>query len=285
MTTPPPSTWRTLINIARHNRRRLLATFGLVLLENLLMLSYPLFAGFAVNAVLAGDTLSALAYVALVLVMWVVGATRRSVDTRTFVRIYAEIAVPVIIAQRSQGMGTSAITARVALSREFVDFFEVHLPTLITALISIFGAAMMLLFLEFWVGIVGILILVAFALLLPGFAEANDRLYFKLNNRLEQEVDVIDGGKPQALDKHYGLVTRLRILISNREALGYLCVGLAMALLFAVALMLLSNKSVNAGHVYSVITYLWMFGMSLDDGPRLLEEFSKLRDIGKRVEV
>ncbi|MGQ8593917.1 hypothetical protein ACUTFK_29150, partial [Klebsiella pneumoniae] len=39
----------------------------------------------------------------------------------------------------------------------------------------------------------------------------------------------------------------------------------------------------NAGHIYSVMTYMWMFATSLDDAPQLLEKFSQLRDIGKRV--
>ncbi|KYK84578.1 hypothetical protein SA2200_10665, partial [Aggregatibacter actinomycetemcomitans serotype d str. SA2200] len=29
----------------------------------------------------------------------------------------------------------------------------------------------------------------------------------------------------------------------------------------------------------------WTFAISLDDAPRLVEELSKLKDIGKRVEV
>ncbi|WP_239689929.1 hypothetical protein [Rodentibacter caecimuris] len=45
------------------------------------------------------------------------------------------------------------------------------------------------------------------------------------------------------------------------------------------------TENVQAGHIYAVITYLWTFATSLDDAPRLLEQFSNLRDIGKQVEV
>ena len=68
------------------------------------------------------------------LVVWGVGSARRAVDTRIFVRIYASLVVPVILNERHNQGSTSATTARMALSREFVDFFEQHLPTLITAL-------------------------------------------------------------------------------------------------------------------------------------------------------
>ena len=120
-------------SIAKNNKKRLFFTFSLVTLENILFITYPVFGGFAVNAIMNGDVLLSLSYSLLVLIIWGIGAAHRAVDTRSFARIYAELAVPVIINQREKGLNTSAITARVALSRQFVDFFEQHLPTLITS--------------------------------------------------------------------------------------------------------------------------------------------------------
>ncbi|VTM00972.1 membrane protein [Klebsiella pneumoniae] len=45
------------------------------------------------------------------------------------------------------------------------------------------------------------------------------------------------------------------------------------------------ESGINAGHIYSVMTYMWMFATSLDDAPQLLEKFSQLRDIGKRFRL
>jgi putative membrane protein len=76
------------------------------------------------------------------------------------------------------------------------------------------------------------------------------------------------------------------VLISNREASGYLCIGVAMSILFGFAFVHMTLKGFgNAGHIYSVSTYLWMFAMSLDDVPRLVEQYSNLKDIGQRVEL
>ena len=281
-----PNMFRTLKSIGVQHKKRLSATFGLVMAENLLLLLYPLVGSFAVNAVLQGNLVSALAYALMVLVIWAVGSARRAVDTRAFTRIYSELAVPVIVGQRLKGFDTSTTTARVALSREFVNFFEQHLPLLITSAFSILGAVVMLLLIEFWSGVVALLIVLGFGLVLPKFIKANDGLYFKLNNRLEKEVDCVERANQYELVKHYRLVERLRILISNREAVSFLCIGVAMCLLFGVTLTVLTLKNgVTAGHIYAVITYLWTFAISLDDMPRLVEELSKLKDIGKRVEV
>lgn len=85
---------------------------------------------------------------------------------------------------------------------------------------------------------------------------------------------------------NYGIIARLRISISNREALNYLLIGILVGLLFTFGVvMMIINNTQDAGHIYSVMTYLWMFAISLDDSPRLMEQFSKLNDIGRRIHI
>lgn len=278
--------WKMLKHIGQTHRRKLITTFSLVGLDNLLLLVYPVFGGWAINAVMEGNVWQAMLYGVVVLLMWIIGAARRAADTRTFTQIYTEIAVPVVLEQRKREVPHSAITARVALSREFVSFFEEHLPIAATSLVSIFGACMMLLILEFWVGVLAVAILALFLWLLPRFAAISENLYFRLNNRLERDNHLISDGNERQLYRHYGWVAKLRVLISNREALGYLSIGMAMSVLFGFAFIHMTLKGYgSAGHIYSVSTYLWMFAMSLDDVPRLVEQYSNLKDIGQRVEL
>lgn len=179
--------WKMLKHIGQTHRRKLITTFSLVGLDNLLLLVYPVFGGWAINAVMEGNVWQAMLYGVVVLLMWIIGAARRIADTRTFTKIYTEIAVPVVLEQRKREVPHSAITARVALSREFVSFFEEHLPIAATSLVSIFGACMMLLILEFWVGVLAVAILALFLWLLPRFAAISENLYFHLNNRFERD--------------------------------------------------------------------------------------------------
>ncbi|MGD8106322.1 ABC transporter six-transmembrane domain-containing protein [Pantoea sp. FN0302] len=275
---------QTLKLLGRRHSKKLILTLLLVVAENVTYLLYPLLAGFAINAIVAGKAWHAVFYAMMVFTMWVISAARRTVDTRTFARIYAELAVPIILAQRRENHNPSVIAARVALSREFVDFFEKHLPVLITSLASIAGAAIMLLAIEFWTGMACLAILLFFAFFLPGYTRKNEALFVRLNNRLEKEVDFVNSAPTISLIRHYGTLARLRIRLSDREALGYLSIGAVSALLFAMTILAMSFRGgIDAGHIYSVITYMWMFAMSLDDGPQLLEKYSQLKDIGKRV--
>ena len=278
--------WKMLKHISQTHHRKLITTFSLVGLDNLLLLVYPVFGGWAINAVMEGNVWQAMLYGVVVLLMWIIGAARRADDTRTFTKIYTEIAVPVVLEQRKREVPHSAITARVALSREFVSFFEEHLPIAATSLVSIFGACMMLLILEFWVGVLAVALLALFLWLLSRFAAISENLYFRLNNRLERDNHLIRDGNKHQFYRHYGWAAKLRVLISNREALGYLSIGIAMSVLFGFAFIHMTLKGYGSvGHIYSVSTYLWMFAMSLDDVPRLVEQYSNLKDIGQRVEL
>ncbi|OOV97385.1 hypothetical protein MF4836_11830 [Pseudomonas sp. MF4836] len=279
------SAGQTLKAIARAYPGKLFFTLSLVALENALLLAYPLFAGFAVDSIIRGDTGSALVYAVVVLAFWVVGAARRAVDTRTFTRIYTDLAVPVILNQRLLNQDTSTAAARVVLAREFVDFFEKHIPTIATALVSIVGAAAMLALIEPWIGLACLLALILCCALLPRFARRNQALHERLNDRLEKEIGMVARVGAASLQRHYRVLSRLRIRLSDREAVAYLFLGTVAAALFVVAISQLAlSPAVKAGHVYAVMTYLWTFVSSLDEAPTMVDQLARLRDIGKRVD-
>ena len=277
--------FKTLKSIATEHNKKLILTFTLVLAENGLFLAYPIFAGFAINAIIQGNTLNALIYALFVLIAWLVGAIRRRVDTQVFANIYAKLAVNVIMNEKQNAKDDSAIIARVALSREFVNFFETHFPMFFTSVISIIGSAFMLIFVEPKVAVACFAVMTFFLIFLPRYIKKNDDLYLRLNDRLEKEAKVIGAFNKSTLNRHYDVVSKFRIAISNREAMSYFIIGISASLLFLVAIIVLSSQQTNAGHIYSVMTYIWNFVISLDDSPKLIEEFSNLKDIGKRIDA
>ena len=277
--------FKTLKSIATEHNKKLILTFALVLAENGLFLAYSIFAGFAINAIIQGNTLNALIYALFVLIAWLVGAIRRRVDTQVFANIYAKLAVNVIMNEKQNAKDDSAIIARVALSREFVNFFETHFPMFFTSVISIIGSAFMLIFVEPKVAVACFAVMTFFLIFLPRYIKKNDDLYLRLNDRLEKEAKVIGVFNKSTLNRHYDVVSKFRIAISNREAMSYFIIGISASLLFLVAIIVLGSQQTNAGHIYSVMTYIWNFVISLDDSPKLIEEFSNLKDIGKRIDA
>jgi len=106
----------------------------------------------------------------------------------------------------------------------------------------------------------------------------------RVNNRLEREIDLVAKVGQTSLQRHYLLLSRLRIRLSNRETIAYLVIGLVAAGLFGLTIALLATApSVEAGHIYAVMTYLWTFVTSLDEA--LVDQIARLKEIGRRVGV
>ncbi|WP_370663196.1 ABC transporter six-transmembrane domain-containing protein [Massilia mucilaginosa] len=209
---------------------------------------------------------------------------RRALDTRIFTRIYADLAVPVILNQRLHKQSTSTAAARVVLAREFVDFFEKHVPAIATALVSIVGASVMLVLIERWIGLACLTALLLCAGLMPRFARRNQMLHQRLNDQLEKEIGLVQDVGAHTLTRHYRFLSRLRIGLSDREAIAFLCIGMLAATLFALAIIRLAMRdAASAGHIYAVMTYLWTFVCSLDEAPAMLDQLARLTDIGQRV--
>ncbi|MDA3045743.1 ABC transporter six-transmembrane domain-containing protein [Campylobacter sp. VBCF_06 NA8] len=118
------SAFKTLIFIALKHYKKLIFTFSLVILENLAFMLYPIFGGFAINKILAGEAKIAIIYIFVIFGIWFLGAIRRKIDTYAFSKIYANLAVNIISNERSTNTSVSQTSARVALSREFINFFE-----------------------------------------------------------------------------------------------------------------------------------------------------------------
>src|SRR5689334_22659869 len=92
-------------------RRRILWTYALFNLENLLLLAQPYCLGLAISGLLSGAH-GGLAWLAAQHVGWAaVGAVRRAYDTRTFTGLYTELAARVVLEQRRRDVAVSSIAA------------------------------------------------------------------------------------------------------------------------------------------------------------------------------
>ena len=134
----------TLRTLFRTYRWRILFTYGLFNLENLLELARPLVLGLAVNDLLRFSYFGLLLFVAQHLSHMLVGTVRRMYDTRTFTGIYTDLATGLVLEQRGRNVEVSQVAARSALSREFVDFYERDIPIMVQTLYTVLGALVML---------------------------------------------------------------------------------------------------------------------------------------------
>src|SRR5262245_48460961 len=118
---------------------RIVFTYLLTVIEDLLELSYPWATGLAINGLLMQDY----RMIAPVMVAWVLhtasGCGRQMYDTRLYTEIYNTIVVDTVLRQHLSGIEHTRIVARSTMSREFVTFFEKDMPLVLNTLVGIVG--------------------------------------------------------------------------------------------------------------------------------------------------
>jgi ABC-type multidrug transport system fused ATPase/permease subunit len=267
------------------NRARIIATYALFTIENLLRLAQPFALGWAINDLLAGQMLGVGVLVGQHVLHLVVGLVRQVYDTRTFSAIYSDLATKMIVSQRASGVDVSRVTARASLSREFVEFFEHSIPMLMKVGFSVVGSVIMLAWYDWLIVACCLALLIPAALLSHHYSKWTRRLSRGLHDELEREVDVIHSQNEINVRNHFDEVARWRIKLSNAEAINFglmecFILGAIVAVLFRACQL----PAVQAGDIFAVFRYLMLLLLGLDNLPRLIQQVSRLRDVSSRLQ-
>lgn len=281
-----PTAGRALLRIVKRYPGRLSLTGGLVISENALELLYPLAAGIALDAVIVGDLQTAMLMVGVIFGFWMIGAVREAVDSRVYARIYADLAGDVIDAERRNGIAATTTIVHTALTRQFVDFFEVQVPVFATALVSIVGSVAMLLILQIEIGLIAFSLLVLSGLLARRYMSVSQSIAEYLHARQEAEPSTVTHGSKLRVKRHFRVLAGRRVQLSDMEASAYLYVGFVAAALFGSLFWILSGQEgVTGGALYVLMSYIWTFSLNLDRMPEHLQALSKVRDLGRRIDT
>lgn len=250
---------------------------------------YPLATGHAIDGLLAGRPARLAPLGALWAFHLAVGLGRHLYDTRVFTAVYAELAGEMVARQRAAGVAPPQVTARVALSREIVDFFEAEVPAVGTAAVRFAGAVAMLFAYDRWIGVYALVTLAPTLAVTRWFARRAARLNRALNDQLEREVDVVGARPAAAVARHFARLGAWRVRISNAEALTWGVVELAAIGLTVAALLRLTaagaagGAPATAGRIYAVLSYVLNFYASVISLPSVVQNVARVRDIGRRV--
>lgn len=283
--TPAPKTIQPLRAIFAANRTKLLLTYFLFNLENLLRLSQPFVLGLAINDLLHESSFGLLLFVGQHLTHLLVSSARQMYDTRVFTGIYTNLVTKLVVDQRGREIGLSRVAARSSLSREFVEFFENHVPLLIKSLYSVVGALVMLMFYD------RVLVPICLGLLLPAivlnriYSRRTFELSRQLHDQLEGEVDVIDKNHEPSVRRHYDAVASWRVKLSDCEALNFVTMEVFVLGVMVLALLrTCSSLTTSPGDIFAVFRYVLMLLMGVDGIPKLVQQFSRLRDLTHRMQ-
>ena len=272
----------SLITIIQLNLWKVLLTWLMVLVENVMLILLPLFIGFAIDGVLEQDLQPLLMLALCLFALVIVSVVRRFYDTRVYGAIRVKLAN--LVERNLRGLELSAKDARLTMSRELVDFLEEDLPSLMTAVVQLIATVVILATFDQTLALsmlgAGVGMLIIYGL----FHRTFTRLNGAFNDQIEQQVSLLGAAKLSAIRRHFEWLKRCEVKLSDTEAIVY---GLIFALLFSAVLgnlWLVSHMdSPTPGQVFSIVTYSLEFVETAVLLPITLQTLSRLGEISQRL--
>jgi ABC-type multidrug transport system fused ATPase/permease subunit len=274
------------LDALRPFRWRISLTYILTFIEDLLELSYPWATGLAIDGLLDQNFMMAAPIVVAWTLRSAIGCFRQMYDTRLYTDVYNAIVTETILRQRGAGVKATSVAARSAMSREFVTFFEKEVPVVVTSIIGIVGSVVILFYYDLIIGAVAASLFLPVYLLNRGYMRRSLRFNRGLNDQLEREVQIIEGVDPPTIRHHFDQVRCWRVKLSDAEAFNWTIIEVLSILVFIVVLVRATYlPTTETGDIFAILVYVWRLMENLDNVPQIVQQLTRLQDIGRRIEA
>ncbi len=270
--------------LIRARRAAVAGTYALTVFENACTLAYPALTGRAVDDLVKRDFTG----LALLVLVWLVHLTlsvaRQRIDTRVFMGLYADVASHVVGVQQAEGHGTSKVSARVEMVRDVVGFFEKEVPAMFHNVVAVVGSLAMLFTYDVDAGFIAMAVLAPMGGVNGWYWRRALRLNRGINNQIEREVDDIASASAFRVRRHFLLLRRWRVMLSDTEAWTWGATELAtiVALVF-ILIDFTRSPAFTAGAIYAVLAYIYDSLEGLNQVPTLVNNLARLRDVRARI--
>jgi len=275
---------KTALDAVKPFSWRISLTYLLTFIEDLLELSYPWATGLAIDGLIEHDFRQTLPIVLAWSARASIGCFRQMYDTRVYTEVYNTIVEDTIIRQRKAGIEATSVAARSAMSREFVTFFEIDVPVVITSLIHILGSAIILFLYDFQIGALAALLFIPVYFVNRVYVRVTSRLNRELNDQLEKEVVYIERAERNEVRTHFTLVRQWRVKLSDASAYNWTIIEvLSIGVFIAILLRATVLPESETGDIFAILVYVWRLMEGLDHVPTIVQQLTRLRDISIRI--
>lgn len=284
-----------LLDIVTRFRWSILFALSLVAIEDIAWIIEPSLFGNVIDALIgiaSGEATKGSQV--LPLALWIgafsvnsgVGALRRSLDQRIFLRMFTDIATEVARVSKEQGLSASKTAARAQLSREFITFFEYRMPEILQQLISIIGALIGLWVFDYRIAATCLVVAIPLLIINKFYNQRVVALQAHLHDSFEETYDVFSEQDPEKVRAYYTQLARPQQRIANWGALSFGLMRIVLLGIFLVVLYIaIDLDNFTTGNIYAIVAYLWTFVTSTEYLPELFESWTSLKDISRRLKA
>jgi ABC-type multidrug transport system fused ATPase/permease subunit len=100
----------------------------------------------------------------------------------------------------------------------------------------------------------------------------------------EDVVEVISKKDPKEVERYYTELAKPQVRISNWSALNFSLMRVVLLVIFmSVIYISIELDEWSAGELFSIVAYLWTFVTASEALPELMESWTSLQDISRRL--
>ncbi|MCX6161257.1 MAG: ABC transporter six-transmembrane domain-containing protein [Ignavibacteriae bacterium] len=214
----------------------------------------------------------------------IAGVIRRILDTKIFLKIYADIASHISEISITKKRGLSLTVARAELSQEYIVFFQHRIPEILESLIAIGGTIFALYFFDWIISLTCLIVVLPLYFLNTSLGKRIFRLQKEYHDNYENLYNVFALKDHKEVRRFYTKLSLPQIKISRFAAINFGTTRFLMLIVFLIVLYIcIELDQFSAGEIYSIAAYLWTFVTSAEHLPELVESFASLKDISNRM--
>lgn len=281
-------------DIVRRHRRGMLFAVSLVVIENVAWIVEPSVFGRVIDAMIGAVGKPGSASPLVPLLVWIgvfginsgVGAIRRSVDQRIYLGMFTEIATGVARSSFDRNLGVSQTTARVQLSREYIQFLQYRVPEIVEQVIAIGGALIGMAFFDMRIASACLIVLAPLVAINSLYSRRVVALHGEVHDSAEEAFEVIAAKDPERVRAYYAAMAVPQQKIANWGAFSFSLMRLVLLGIFLVVLYIaIDLDDFTTGNIYTIVAYIWTFVTSSEYLPDLMESLASLKDMSRRLYV
>jgi len=284
-----------LFELAARYRKGIFIALSLVILEQLAWIIEPAIFGKVIDALIDRATAEGPGLKSLdvfPLFLWILvfminsgtGVVRRIADERIYLRIYSEIASGIASGGRKRKHAISKTVARAQLSEQYISFLQYSMPEIIDQIISIGGAVIALAVFDWRISVACLTIVFPLIQITRIYARKVSALQKDYHDNYETAFDVFALQSQEEVKAYYGRATVLKQKIANWGALNFGVMRIALLFIFiAVLYIAIDLDDFSTGAIYSIVAYIWTFITTSEYIPQLMENWTSLEDISRRL--
>lgn len=225
------------------------------------------------------------------LIIWIIvylinvvgGTLHRFFNGVIYSKMYADIAIDVVIESKSRGDKSSKMLVRAELVKEYIVFFKERLPEIMWQLSATAGAIIALFFYDYRIALVCLLVVIPIAFINNLSRKKVTMLQKDIHDNQEELFALMEGRDISKISQFYRSTISPKAMIARWSAFGYSSVKVLLIFIFiGVLFICVDVDKFTTGKIYSIVAYLWTFIASTDYLPELVESLASVKDLNVR---